>query len=433
MTMCKQFCQTMKAKNHSYVKDSLNRSKKTPSLPKSVVTLLNHLYRAAMGIMSQHECIPWKIKGVGFEMEKIKEFCNEEHVPFQLAVLDVHGAKEQLSTEFFSSLPLNLNTLNAQYEYVLVCFIYFFIIVMLVEGVSSQSTKVHYEFGVIHTTKDDSWTARTIEIATIALFVSKVDKFEAIDKILIEKVYISGSSGQNQEFIDRSFIDGLITRFCPKYSYVLEMFCGGVVLEQSLLKRRRSTTLCKDDYEAMALESQCSIILDGDLALQEWCGTSGALTKQTIELDDEEKEDLNNLDIDEQPSGEDEDDESEDNDIEYNVDDDREVRDVANVVDLVGTRGDTREISQDVDVEGGQDNAGATEDHTTNDEDAEENDGAIQNDGNGDEDIEVMEPPKAGNVEIAKVIKNNEDTRFNDACHSYVPSNSQAEKCRKAC
>lgn len=161
----------MKSYSQSYVKDSLNRAKKTPSLPKSVTTLLNHLYRAAMGIVSQNESIPWKIKGVGFDMMKIKDFCNEEHVPFQLAILDVHGTKEQLSTEFFSSLALNLNILNAQYEYILVCFIDHMNIGMLVEGISSQSTKVYYEVGGIHTTRDDSWTAGKLEIATVALFV----------------------------------------------------------------------------------------------------------------------------------------------------------------------------------------------------------------------------------------------------------------------
>ena len=92
-----------------YVKDSLNRAKKTPSLPKSVVTLLNHLYRANMGIISQDESIPWKIKGVGFDMGKIKDFCNAQHIPFQLVVLDLHGTKEQLSTYFFANLTPPIN------------------------------------------------------------------------------------------------------------------------------------------------------------------------------------------------------------------------------------------------------------------------------------------------------------------------------------
>ena len=67
-----------------------------------------------MGIISKDESIPCKIKGVGFDMAKIKEFCNAEHVPFQLVVLDVHNHTEHLSTDFFSNLAIHLNTLNAQ-------------------------------------------------------------------------------------------------------------------------------------------------------------------------------------------------------------------------------------------------------------------------------------------------------------------------------
>ena len=64
-------------------RDYLNRSKKTTSqFPISAITLLNYLYRATMGIAPKDESIPWKIKGVGFDMAKIKEFCNVEHVPF---------------------------------------------------------------------------------------------------------------------------------------------------------------------------------------------------------------------------------------------------------------------------------------------------------------------------------------------------------------
>lgn len=61
--------------------------------------------------------------------------------------------------------------MNSQYEYILVCFIDHMNIGMLVEGISSQSTKVYYEVGGIHTTRDDSWTAGKLEIATVALFV----------------------------------------------------------------------------------------------------------------------------------------------------------------------------------------------------------------------------------------------------------------------
>lgn len=312
----------LKSYSQSFVRDSLNRTKKNPSLPKSVATLLNHLYRASMGIVSQQESIPWTIRGVGFDMTKITSFCSEEHVPFQLAIMDLHGTKEQLSVDFFSKLALALNTLNSQYEYIFVCFVDFITIAMLVEGISSQSTKVHYEFGVIHTQKDDAWTSGTVEIATVVLFISKVDKFEAIDKVFTKNVSISGSSGK--EFINREFIDELITGFCPEHSYVIELYCGGVVLEESLLNKRRCISLCKDELEAMALESECSALLDSQPFLQEWCGASGGDTKGQS-LDDAERQNLQNIHIDDQPSTED--DNESDEDEEKDIDDEEKVDD----------------------------------------------------------------------------------------------------------
>lgn len=218
-----------------------------------------------MGIISQRDSIPWKVRGVGFDMDKITSFCGEELIPFQLAVLDLHGTRESLSVEFFSSLTSALNTLNSQYEYIIMCFIDFIHIGMLIEGVSSQSTKLHYEFGIIDTQREDAWTTQTIEIATVALFVSKVNTFGAINKVLTQKVSMRGSGGK-KDFVDRDFIDDLITGFCPEQSYVLEIYCGGLVLEQSLLQKRRCIALCKDEFEAMELEARCSV--------QEWCGVN---------------------------------------------------------------------------------------------------------------------------------------------------------------
>ena len=366
--------------SHHYVKDTLNRAKKNPSLPKSVVTLLNHLFRANMGLISQDESIPWKIKGVGFDMRKIKEFCDAEHVPFQLVVLDVHGTKEQLSTDFFANLALSLNTLNAQYEYVLVCFIDFINIGMLVEGISSQAAKVHIEYGTIQTTRHDSWIDGTVEIAMVALFVSKVDRFEVIDKAPTKRVFFSGcSGGKNQEFIDRGFIDGLITGFCPEQSYVLEMFCSGIVLKQSLLKKRRVIALCKDDFEAMELESQCSALLESNVSLQEWCGASQvSLARQTVELDDAEKEDVNNLDIDEQQSEGEDSNENEDDDNLDNMDDGGEVKEATDFDHAEG--GDNaKNVSAIVDVEGEKETVGTNQEQGEGYENAGGDDGTPQN------------------------------------------------------
>ena len=89
--------------SQTFFKD--NRAKKTPSqLPISAITLLNHLFRATMGIIPKDESIPWKIKVSRFDMAKIKEFCNAQHVPFHLVVLDVHGHIKHLFTYFFLKL-----------------------------------------------------------------------------------------------------------------------------------------------------------------------------------------------------------------------------------------------------------------------------------------------------------------------------------------
>ena len=65
----------LKSYTGTFVKDSLNRTKKTPSLPHSAITLLHHLYRASMGEGTMENSIPWNIKGVGLDVKKIEEFC----------------------------------------------------------------------------------------------------------------------------------------------------------------------------------------------------------------------------------------------------------------------------------------------------------------------------------------------------------------------
>lgn len=408
----------MRSYSHSYVKDYLNRAKKSPSLPTSMVTLLNHLYRAAKGIVSQQESIPWKIRGVGFDISKITTFCSAEHVPFQLAILDLHGTKDPLSIEYFSGLITALNMLNSQFEYIVVCFIDFVNIGKLVEGVSSQATKLHYEVGVIDTKRKDAWTAGATEIASVALFISKVNTFEVIDKVLSNKVLISGSSGGKGYFLKRGFIDGLITGFCPEQSYVLDIYCGGHVLEQSLLNKRRCIALCKDEFEAMEIESQCSSLMESDASLQEWCGAHVALQKQTIQLDEEDKENLDNIDVDDQPSG---DDEADDEGDEGETRDDEETqKDEKDDEDAQKDDEGTQKDEQDDEGDGGKDVGDGSKAQVVGAEAEDGNEGIptnngqddIQNVGSNIEEQKECEVDTAVNVEEGDVAKNLEDTAY---------------------
>ncbi|MCO5586328.1 hypothetical protein L7F22_040267 [Adiantum nelumboides] len=105
------------------------------------------------------------------------------------------------------------------------------------------------------------------------------------------------------------FIDQLIQGFSPVENYVLDLFSGGIVLQQSLVSKRRCIALCKDDLEAMNLETKCSQMLEDDPSIQEWCRSKAVVQKQVIELDDTERNALDDIETDEQPSGDDEDEE----------------------------------------------------------------------------------------------------------------------------
>ena len=150
-------------------------------------------------------------------------------------------------------------------------FIDFTNVKLLVQGFSSQSTKIHIEYGNLQTTRQESWMDGIVEIAMVALFINKVDTFEAIDKSSITRVIFWGYHGKNQKVVDRSFINSLITGFCPEKTYVMDIFCAGVVMEQSFLKNWRVIVLCKDDIKTINLEAQCSSLLESNLTLQEWC------------------------------------------------------------------------------------------------------------------------------------------------------------------
>lgn len=299
----------LKSYTQGFVKDCLNRTKKNPSLPKSAVTLLNHLYRASMGQLTKENSIPWTIKAVGLDMHKLDIFCQQLHVPFQLAIMDARGFNEDLSVDTFSSLTNCLNVLNSRLEYIFVCFLDFINIGYLVEGVRAQSAKVHYEVGTITKDNEKSLTTGSVAYASVVLFVSKVDTFESIDKVPSQRVYISTTASRRGDSIDVDFICHLIEGLSPEQNYVLDIFSGGVVLQESLKTKRRCIALCKDDLEAMSLEAKCSQILDDNPLLQEWCGAEVSSQKKTVELDDAEKDALDNVEIDEQHSGDEEDEE----------------------------------------------------------------------------------------------------------------------------
>ena len=100
--------------------------------------------------------------------------------------------------------------------------------------------------------------------------MSKGNSFESIDKALGEKVFISTTTRGDK--IDTDFLFNLIERFSPEQNYILDLFSGGIVLQQCLMSKRRCIALCKDDLEAMKLEAKCSQILDDNPEIQEWCG-----------------------------------------------------------------------------------------------------------------------------------------------------------------
>ena len=303
----------LKSYTQGFVKDCLNRTKKNPSLPKSAVRLLHHLYRASTGEVTKDTSCPWTIKGVGLDMHKLESFCQLYHVPFQLAIMDARGFQENLSVDIFSSLTNCLNIMNSQMEYIFVCFVDFVHIAYLVEGVRSQAGKVHYEVGTISKENELSLTRGIAAYASVVLFVSKGSNFESIDKTPGEKAFISTTASTRGDTIDMDFISYLIERFSPQQNYVLDLFSGGVVLQQSLMSKRRCIAVCRDDLEAMVLMTKCSQIVEDNPQIQEWCGAEvSLLEKQTIEFNDAKRDALDNIQVDEQPSG-DEEDEEEDN------------------------------------------------------------------------------------------------------------------------
>ena len=303
----------LKSYTETFIKNCLNRTKKNPALPNVVVMLLHHLYRASMGQGVTENSIPWTIKGVGLDMDKFGTFCKQLNMPFQLAIMDARGfCHTDFSVDTFSSITNCLTAMNSRLEYVFVCFVDIIHVGFLVEGVSTQSGKVHYDVGAINRDDDDeqSITIGKLAGAIVVLFVSKGNTFESIDKPIGKKINISASASAraNGGKIDKDFIMHLIEAFSLEQNYVLDLFSGGDVLQLSLLSKRRCIALCKDDLEAMSLEAKCSQILEENPQLQEWCGQSSS-QKRVIDLDDEQMGALDNIDVDEQTSGDDEDEE----------------------------------------------------------------------------------------------------------------------------
>lgn len=303
----------LKSYTETFVKDCLNRTKKNPALPNAVVTLLHHLYRASMGEGVTESSIPWTIKGVGLDMDKFGTFCKQLNVPFQLAIMDAHGfCRTDFSVGTFSSITNCLNAMNSRMEYVFVCFVDIIHVGFLVEGVSTQSGKVHYDVGTITRDDDDEESVTTGKLAgaIVVLFVSKGSTFESIDKPIGQKINISTSASARARGgrIDKDFLMHLIEAFSLEQNYVLDLFSSGDVLQLSLLSKRRCIALCKDDLEAMSLEAKCSQIFEENPQLQEWCGQSSSQNR-VVDLNDEQLGALDNLDVDKQPSGDDEDEE----------------------------------------------------------------------------------------------------------------------------
>ena len=172
---------------------------------------------------------------------------------------------------------------------------------------------MYYEIGTISKENDLSLTRGIAAYASVVLFVSKGSNFESIDKTPGEKAFISTTVSTREDTIDMDFIFYLIERFSPQQNYVLDLFSGGVVLQQSLMSKRRCIAVCRDDLEAMVLMTKCSQIVEDNPQIQEWYGAEvSLLEKQTIEFNDAERDALDNIEVDEQPSG-DEEDEEEDN------------------------------------------------------------------------------------------------------------------------
>lgn len=301
----------LKSYSEAFVKDSLNRTKRTPSLPQTVVTLLHHLYRASQGQPMAESSIPWTIKGVGLDMEKLGSFCRQNHLPFRLAIMDARGLHSELSNDSISTMISHLNAMNSLLEYVLVCFADFISIGAIVEGVSTQAGKVHYEVGVVIKDDEHTFTRGQYAYASIIMFISKGNAFESIHKAAGDKVLISTNANANDNTIDKDFLMRLIESFCPQQNYVVDIFSGGYVLQQSLISKRRCIAFCKNDVEAMNLESKCSEMLESIPHLQEWCGQILSTLKPAIELNEDQMNALDEIEVDKQASG---DDRSEDED-----------------------------------------------------------------------------------------------------------------------
>ena len=306
----------LKSYTEVFVKDSLNRTKKKPSLPSTAVTLLHHVYRASMDQGTTENSIPWTIKGVGLDMQKLETFCEQFNVPFQLAIMDARSFCKDLSIETFSTITKCLNAMNSRLEYIFVCFVEFVNIYWLVEGVRAQAGKMLYEVGTISKDNEQSLAAGVGAYASVVLFISKGNSFDSIDKAPGEKVFMSTSASARGDTIDKDFLLHLIEGFSPEQNYVVDLFSGGIVLQQSLMSKRRCIALCKDDLEAMALEAKCSQILEDSPEIREWCGDQKSSQNQVIKLDDAARHALDNVEIDEQASGDDEDEDSNDDEEE---------------------------------------------------------------------------------------------------------------------
>ncbi|KAH7436354.1 hypothetical protein KP509_05G015800 [Ceratopteris richardii] len=297
----------IKSYSETFVKDSLNRAKKSPPLPKAAITLLSHLYRVAMGIKTTANVIPWSIYGFGFDLNKVESCCAEQVLPFNIVFLRFDSelyslhSRECISATFFSRLIFALNTMNSETEYVLVSFIDFLYVHMLVEGVQHTATKMTFKIGA--TQSSNPSIKGEMDFAIVLMYISKEDNYQMIDRIDQANLNIFAHKGLDG-FIEKNFIDDFINSFAREDSYVVELYCRGVVLQRSLSKKHRCFGICLD-VEEKQLESICSSVFENDPALHQWCDISN----QDTDIRNQDTDNTNvfeNVDaeIDVQPSGE---------------------------------------------------------------------------------------------------------------------------------
>lgn len=267
-----------------WAKDKLNKTKVTPSLPKSITSFLHYLYQKSNGQRRMGHELPWKIHLV--EKNKVYGFCSElEQVPFSLAILDATLENKDGSLfleESFEDVVKGLDALNSDPEYILLSFVDFIHIGNLVQAVAKVATKYHHEIGTIDLQNKKSWMGGCASLAVVVIYISKMDHFDTLSNLHERKVFISWSaSSSNLEctekkkslhnsVIDRGFLSSLIQGLCPEHRFVIDVFSGGNVLIESLISHRKCLALTTNPNEVEFLDSTCSRLVEEDKSVSQW-------------------------------------------------------------------------------------------------------------------------------------------------------------------